>query len=95
MKVIEAKLDRTVLTVTPYLVGIHSRVKNINLWLTDGCSDVGVVAICGMGGIGKITVAKFVFNQQCGNFEGCCFLANVRETSEQPNGLIRLQKQLI
>ena len=32
-----------------------------------------------MGGIGKTTLARVVFHMVSNKFEGCCFLANVRE----------------
>ena len=95
MKVLEEKLKRTILSVPPYLVGIEYRVKNINLWLQDGSTEVGIVAICGMSGIGKTTIAKYVFNLNFERFEACSFLANIREVSGQPDGLIRLQRQLL
>ncbi|KAL7205661.1 hypothetical protein ACSBR2_018563 [Camellia fascicularis] len=48
-----------------------------------------------MGGIEKTTIAKFVYNLNYKSFEGSSFLANIREVSEQPNGLVRLQRQLL
>ncbi|XP_059631372.1 disease resistance protein RPV1-like [Cornus florida] len=89
------KLNRTVLSVGPYPIGIDSRVKDINSWIQDGSTDVGIVTICGMGGIGKTTIAKTVYNLNFDRFEGSSFVANIKEISEQPNGLVSLQKRLL
>ncbi|CAL5401877.1 unnamed protein product [Camellia sinensis] len=95
VEVVADKLRCTILGNSPYLIGMHSRAKNIGLWLQDECSDVGIVAICGIGGIGKTTIAKFLYNSNFSRFQGSSFLANVRETLKQPNGLLQLQKQLL
>ncbi|CAL5340855.1 unnamed protein product [Camellia sinensis] len=94
VEVVANKLRCTILGNSPYLIGMHSRAKNIGLWLQDECSDVGIVAIYGIGGIGKTTIAKLLYNSYFSIFEGSSFLANVRETLKQPNGLLQLQRQL-
>uniref|UniRef100_A0A5B7BGI6 Putative ATP binding protein n=1 Tax=Davidia involucrata TaxID=16924 RepID=A0A5B7BGI6_DAVIN len=76
-------------------VGIDSRKEDINLLLSSGSDDVRMIGIFGMGGIGKTTVAKAIYNMIFHNFEGSCFLSNVREVSETPNGLVHLQEQLL
>ncbi|XP_015169445.1 TMV resistance protein N-like isoform X1 [Solanum tuberosum] len=95
LQLIEDKLNRTISSVAPYLVGISSQVENIISWLQDGSHDDNVIAICGMSGIGKTTVAKYVFTTNCRRFEGSSFLENIQDISQQPDGLIRLQKQLL
>ncbi|KAL7237856.1 hypothetical protein ACSBR2_004041 [Camellia fascicularis] len=95
VKVVGDKLSRTTLGIAPHLIGIHSRAKNIGLWLQDESSDVGIVAICGMGGIGKTTIAKVLYNSNFSRFKGSSFLANVREILKQQDGLLRLQRQLL
>ncbi|CAL5378192.1 unnamed protein product [Camellia sinensis] len=95
VKAIGDKLNRTMLNVSSHLVGIESQVKTISMWLQDGATDVGVAVLCGMGGIGKTAIAKVVYNLNFDRFERSSFLPNVRETSEQPNGVIRLQTLLL
>ncbi|XP_061991608.1 disease resistance protein RPV1-like isoform X1 [Rosa rugosa] len=92
---IRSKLDSKVLNIAPYAIGIDDRVRGINMWLEDGSNDVGVAVIYGMGGIGKTTIAKAAYNLNFHRFQGSSFLADVRETSEQLNGLVRLQRNLL
>ncbi|XP_057972922.1 TMV resistance protein N-like isoform X2 [Malania oleifera] len=72
------------------LFGIDSRIKEMNSLLCTGVNDVRFVGIWGMGGIGKTTIAEVVYDQISVLFEGCCFLANVRE-----HDLVFLQEKLL
>ncbi|OIT29096.1 tmv resistance protein n [Nicotiana attenuata] len=95
IKEILKRLNRTVLSVPSYTVGLESRVKDINSWLQDESSEVGIGVICGLGGVGKTTVAKVAYNSNYDRFDGSCFLANVRDISEKhPSGQVYLQKQI-
>ncbi|XP_052305884.1 disease resistance protein Roq1-like isoform X1 [Populus trichocarpa] len=89
------KLDPKYINVSTHVVGIDPLVHTISDFISTATDDVRLVGIHGMPGIGKTTIAKVVFNQLCYGFEGSCFLSNINETSEQSNGLVLLQEQLL
>lgn len=54
-----------------------------------------MLGIHGTGGIGKTTLGKALYNSICNRFESACFLFNIRETSNQDKGQLRLQQILL
>nr|XP_011470657.1 PREDICTED: TMV resistance protein N-like [Fragaria vesca subsp. vesca] len=76
------------------LVGIDSRVEAVNSLLGVGMNDVHFIGIWGMGGIGKSTIAKVLFDRISHQFEFRDFISNVRRNVET-SGLDQLQKKLI
>ncbi|XP_058729053.1 disease resistance protein RPV1-like [Vicia villosa] len=89
-------LDKTDLFVADHPVGVESRVLDmIQLLDTPFSNDVLLLGMWGMGGIGKTTIAKPIYNKVGHNFEARCFLANIREVWEQDFGPMYLQERIL
>ncbi|XP_048141445.1 disease resistance protein RPV1-like [Rhodamnia argentea] len=82
------------LIVTEQLVGINNAVDDILRLLDDKTDATQIVGIYGMGGIGKTTLAKAVYNKLSNQFQYRSFIADIRESSQR-NGISGLQNQLI
>ncbi|KAJ6854579.1 hypothetical protein NC651_039500 [Populus alba x Populus x berolinensis] len=89
-----AILNRAFLQVADHPVGLDSHIQDLNCQLRLASNDVFMVGILGIGGIGKTTVAKAIYNEIANQFEGSSFLANVREMAKQ-NKVVELQQTLL
>ncbi|XP_031397189.1 TMV resistance protein N-like isoform X2 [Punica granatum] len=87
------ELKQANLNVSEILVGIDDHVEEVIQLLEVGLKDVRAVGIWGMGGIGKTTLAKVIYNKLLDQFECYCFLNDVRAISQE-KGLPSLQTKL-
>nr|XP_023917798.1 TMV resistance protein N-like [Quercus suber] len=89
------ELSSTCSSVHKDLVGMNSRLAEMeNFYLGMGRKDVCFIGIWGMGGIGKTTLARVIYDKFRHDFIGSSFIGDVRRQS-QSGGLVNLQKQLL
>ncbi|KDO43039.1 hypothetical protein CISIN_1g045677mg [Citrus sinensis] len=83
------------LEIPKELVGMESRLEKLKFLMCTGSNDVRTIGIWGMGGLGKTTLARVVYDLMSHEFDGSSFLADVRERCDKEGSVISLQKQLL
>ena len=60
------------------------------------CASVQMLGLWGMGGIGKTTIAEWLFESLLSAFgDTACFLKDVRSVVSSADGLVKLQQKLL
>ncbi|CAN1264384.1 Disease resistance protein L6 [Linum perenne] len=88
-------LMRSYKQVTDELVGIDYHVQQVTTLLSLESRGVKIAGIHAMGGMGKTTIAKTVYNELYSQFDRFCFVEDAREILSKSNGIVTLQNKII
>ena len=92
LKELNSKLS---LHVSINMVGMNYHLKKLKSLMEIESNDVRMIGVYGLGGIGKTTISKVVYNNVSHLFESSIFLGNVRERFQDYKNRIKLQKELL
>ena len=94
VKEISAKINYIPLHVADKPIGLEYAVQGVKSLLGEG-SDVNMIGIYGIGGIGKTTIARALYNTIFWHYDGSCFLPDIREKAVNKHGNVQLQEILL
>nr|VDD40087.1 unnamed protein product [Brassica oleracea] len=63
---------------------MSTHMENLELWLSPGTDEVRMIGIWGPSGIGKSTIARFLFNQHSHQFPFSVFMENIKRLCPRP-----------
>ncbi|KAI3739215.1 hypothetical protein L2E82_29614 [Cichorium intybus] len=80
----------------PQLIGMDDSIEFVTSWLNDASSHTtDILTIWGLGGIGKTSLAKYVYASHSHEFDTSSFIKDIdRRINAKYNGMLDVQKQL-
>ncbi|XP_027907376.1 TMV resistance protein N-like [Vigna unguiculata] len=96
--IVKSILNLPVLSATKFPIGLQPHVEDVIQIIKNKSTGVCTVGICGMGGSGKTTLAKAIYNQIHGTFLEKSFIEDISEVSrtrKQANLQERLLSDLL
>ncbi|KAL6344258.1 hypothetical protein AAG906_037822 [Vitis piasezkii] len=87
------RLNHQPLSVGKNIVGIGVHLEKLKSLMNTELNMVSVVGIYGIGGVGKTTIAKAIYNEISHQYDGSSFLINIRERSK--GDILQLQQELL
>nr|XP_043615528.1 disease resistance protein RUN1-like isoform X2 [Erigeron canadensis] len=87
------KIDCKEVSLPPNITGMSARYEEINIWLNQ--PNLEFLSIWGMGGSGKTTLAKYIYDSNWKHFENVSFVEGIDSRCEGHHDLLELQEQLL
>ncbi|CAI9269647.1 unnamed protein product [Lactuca saligna] len=80
----------------PQLIGMDNSINFVTSWLQDASlHTTNILTILGIGGIGKTSLAKYVYTLHCHEFHTSSFIEDIgKRCDAKASGLLDLQQQL-
>ncbi|PWA51937.1 toll/interleukin-1 receptor (TIR) domain-containing protein [Artemisia annua] len=97
VKEIRSRLNIHMKTKIPHLIGMESYIDTIRSWMKGGDSNTTeILTIWGMSGIGKTSLANYIFGLHRHEFGKSSFVEDIgRKCEQQSSTLVHLQNKLL
>ncbi|XP_014509923.1 TMV resistance protein N-like isoform X2 [Vigna radiata var. radiata] len=92
VKDILKKLDLYSISYDPGIIGIEKHIESIRLLMRFESSDIRIIGICGMGGIGKTTISEQIYHTFAKQFDSRSLVLDTQQKIER-DGIDTVRKK--